>query len=160
MSHTISLSIAIALLIPGIFMAFVPMLPALSYMFVVAVVYGLYDHFLHLTGWNVAILLGITLLSVIVDHTAGLLGAKYGGAHTKSILWGFAGAIGGTFAVPAVGSFFGLFLGVLLAEIYYKRHEQALKAATGALLGSVAGVVVNVILSVLFMVFFVILVLS
>ncbi|HEU0081090.1 MAG TPA: DUF456 domain-containing protein [Candidatus Paceibacterota bacterium] len=156
MSHTISFVVAVGLLVPGVFMACVPMLPALSYMFVVALAYALYDRFVTLTGTQLLILLCVTAASVVVDHTAGLLGAKYGGAHTKSILWGMLGAFLGLFLLPAFGSFIGLFAGVLVAELYYKKRRQAaLKAASGALIGSAVGVAVNIALSVVFLVAFV-----
>lgn len=147
----IALIIALILVVPGVFMAFVPMLPALSYMFVVSLAFALFDHFTRLTGTELLMLLGVTLLSIIVDHTAGLVGAKYGGAHTKSLFWGFGGAILGTFVFPVFGSFAGLFVGVLVAELYYKKPEKkAFKAAGSALLGSVTGVIVNVMLSIVF----------
>lgn len=158
MLDNIPFVVAILLLIPGIFMAFVPMLPALSYMFVVSLLFGLYERFATLSVWNVLLLLCITLLSIIVDHTAGVLGAKYTGAHIRSLLWGIAGSFVGLFIFPAFGSFIGLFIAVLVAEFYYKNHHvQAFKAASGALLGSIAGVAVNVILSVAFIVSFAIL---
>lgn len=150
-AHSIELIIALALLVPGFFMAFVPMLPALSYMFVVSLVFALYDGFTALTGKGLMLLLCITALSVVVDHTSGLLGAKYGGAHTKSLLWGMLGAFLGIFIFPGPGSLIGLFVGVLAAELYYgKHHEKAIRAASGALIGSVVGVAVNVVLSLAF----------
>jgi hypothetical protein len=137
-------------------MAFIPMLPALSYMFVIALVFGLYDRFATLTGGEIVVLLAIVGVSVIVDHTAGLLGAKYGGAHTKSLLWGMLGAFIGLFTLPVLGSFIGLFFGVLVSELYYnKHHVKALKAASGAVLGSAAGVGINTILSIIFLLAFI-----
>ncbi|MBX4209347.1 DUF456 domain-containing protein [Candidatus Parcubacteria bacterium] len=156
MIHSIASIIAIALVIPGIFMAFVPMLPALSYMFVVALAFAVYDGFAALTVKGLLALLAITVVSIVTDHTSGLLGAKYGGAHTKSLLWGILGAFVGLFTLPALGSFIGLFAGVLLAEIYYKKHHgKALKAAGGALVGSVVGVGVNIVLSLIFAITFI-----
>jgi len=155
MVHTIALIAAIALLIPGIFMSFVPMLPALSYMFVMALAFGIFDRFAALSVGETLGLLCIALVSIAVDHTAGLLGAKYGGAHSKSLLWGILGAFIGLFTLPAFGSFVGLFLGVLFAELYYRehhpdKHKKAVKAAGSALVGSAVGVAVNVVLSVIF----------
>lgn len=142
-------------------MAFVPMLPALSYMFVVALAYALYDRFATLTVGQLAILLCVTLASIAVDHTSGLLGAKYGGAHTKSVLWGMVGAFAGLFLLPAFGSFIGLFAGVLISELYLKKHRHAaLKAASGALIGSAVGVAVNILLAILFLALFILLSLS
>jgi uncharacterized protein YqgC (DUF456 family) len=161
MSHTIAYVTALVLIIPGIFMAFVPMLPALTYMFVVTLVYGFYDKFTTLTSSNVYILLGIVAISIISDHTSGLLGAKYGGAHTKSILWGILGAIIGTFIFPALGSFIGLFIGVMSAELYYKKtRQEAIKAAGSALIGTAIGVAINVVLALVFTVCFFIFALS
>jgi uncharacterized protein len=157
MIQTLALTLSIVLLVPGVFMALVPMLPALSYMFVVALVFAIYNSFSTLEVKELLILLGITFVSIVVDHTSGLLGAKYGGAHTKSLLWGIVGSIIGTFIAPAVGTFIGLFLGVLVAEFYYRKSgDKAIKAAGSALLGSLVGVVANVILAIAFIATFVI----
>lgn len=151
MFHTVAYIAALALLVPGIFMTFVPMLPALSYMFVVALVFAIVDGFAALSGGELLILLAITIASIVTDHTAGLLGAKYGGAHARSLLWGILGAIVGLFTLPGPGSLIGLFVGVLAAELYYKkRHVAALRAAGGALIGAAAGIASNVVLSLLF----------
>ncbi len=151
MLQNVILISATVLMAFGVFMATIPMLPALSYMFIIALIFALYGNFLAVTGANIIILLGIVLLSIIIDHTSGILGAKYGGAHTKSLLWGIAGAILGTFIFPVLGSFIGLFLAVLGAELYYKKpQDKALKAAGGALAGTVVGVIVNITLSIVF----------
>ncbi len=141
-------------------MALVPMLPALSYMFVIALVFALYDGFTTLSINELLILLGITLLSIIIDHTSGLLGAKYGGAHTKSLLWGILGSVVGTFLAPALGTFIGLFAGVLVAELYYKKSsDKAVKAAGSALIGSIVGVICNVVLAIGFIAMFLVFIL-
>ena len=108
-----------------------------------------------LSGKELLVLLFITIVSVVIDHTSGALGAKYGGAHTKSLLWGILGAIVGTFVFPAFGSFIGLFASVLVAELCYKKtKEKALKAASGALIGSAVGVIANICLSIAFVILF------
>ncbi len=153
--HTALSITALVLIIPGIGMAFVPFLPALSYMFVVSLVFGIYDGFIVLSSKELLVLLALVVCSILVDHTAGIVGAKYGGAHIKSLGWGVLGGILGTFIFPALGSFIGLFLGVLIAELYYKKpHDKAIKAAGGALLGTAFGVAVNVVLALIFTVAF------
>ncbi len=152
MANTIAVVTASILIAPGILMAFIPMLPALSYMFVIALIYAIYGGFAYVTSTEIFILLGIVLVSIVIDHSAGVLGAKYGGAHSKSLLWGMLCAFIGTFFLPALGSFIGLFVGVLAAELYYKKpHDKAFKAAGSALLGSAVGVMVNVALAATFM---------
>lgn len=156
MSHTLIVSIVALFLVPGFFMAFIPMLPALSYMFVVSLVYALFDHFLNLSYVEIGILFSIAVLSVIVDHLAGIFGAKYGGAHGKSLLWGLVGSIIGTFIAPLLGSLAGLFIGVAIGEFRVgKTKEKILTSASGALMGSLAGIAVNVGLSIVFIILFI-----
>jgi hypothetical protein len=156
MTYDLIVALSALFLLPGFFMAFVPMLPALSYMFVVSLVFAFFDRFSHIGFGSFAILLGIVLLSVTVDHLSGVLGAKYGGAHGKSLLWGIFGSIVGTFVAPLLGSLAGLFLGVILSELQYcKGRDKALKSASSALLGSLAGIAVNVVLAFVFIILFI-----
>lgn len=156
MVHTIEYAVAIVLLVPAIFMALVPMLPSLAYMFVIALVFAFANGFSALTGKDLAILGAFVAVSFVVDNVSGVLGAKYGGAHTKSLLWGILGGIIGTFAMPAFGSLVGLFAAVFVAEIYYqKTGKAAMKAASGALIGAAAGIATNVALALGFLATFI-----
>src|SRR3989344_5556500 len=151
MTHGILVFIFGLFLLPGLIMAFVPMLPAFWFLFAAASVFALLDGFVHITTANLAVLAGIFALSIVVDWSAGLLGAKFGGAGGKSILYGLAGSIVGVFVFPPVGIFAGLFFGVLLGELRRRRTEkEAVVAAAGALAGSIAGVAINVILATAF----------
>ncbi len=155
MSEKISFILALLLIVPGIGMALIPMLPALSYMFVIALAYAAFGGFEVITGQELLILLSIVVVSILIDHTSGILGAKYGGAHTKSLLWGIGGAILGTVLFPPLGSFIGLFAAVLASEMYYRKPtDKALKAAGSALLGTAVGVGVNIVLAIAFAVTF------
>jgi uncharacterized protein YqgC (DUF456 family) len=146
---------ALVLMAAGIPLVVIPMLPVLAYMFVVAFLFALATGFATLSVNGVLGLLAIVLVSVLIDHTSGALGAKYGGAHTKSLFWGMAGAILGTLFLPAFGSLIGLFVAVFAAEMYYKKSGgKAAKAAAGAVAGSAVGVTMNVMLSVVFLVAF------
>src|SRR3989338_8221393 len=156
MTHGILVFIFGLFLLPGLIMAFVPMLPAFWFLFAAASVFALLDGFVHITTANLAVLAGIFALSIVVDWSAGLLGAKFGGATWKSLLYGMIGSVIGLFIFPPLGIFAGLFVGVLIGELLRKRHRtEAVKAATGALLGSVSGVVVNVCLAFVFLVAFI-----
>jgi uncharacterized protein YqgC (DUF456 family) len=156
MVHTIEYAVAIVLLVPAIFMALIPLLPSLAYMFVIATAFGFANGFSALTGKDLAILFAFVAVSFVIDNVSGLLGAKYGGAHTKSLLWGILGGIIGTFVLPAFGSLLGLFVAVFAAEIYYQKTKgQAAKAASGALLGAAAGIAANVALAIGFLATFI-----
>ena len=155
MTFTIVLIIISALLmIPGI-IAIAFMLPGVPYLFVVALIYGFIDHFNRLSLKELAILGALAVLSVIVDQSAGLIAARYGGARGKTFLYGMAGAIIGTFIVPFFGGFIGLFLGIMIGELIRKQHHvHAIKAATAGVIGSVTGITINIILGTIFLTLF------
>ena len=157
MSHIVSVILFSVLLIPGAFMALVPMFPTFWYLIGMAAVFGALDGFTHLTTGNFLVLAGIFLLSIVVEWSAGFLGAKFGGAGWKSILWGAGGALIGLLLLPPFGAIPGLFLGVLGGELYRKQDGvSAFRAAGGALLGTLSGIILNTVLAAAFVVLFII----
>ena len=127
-------------------------------MFVVSLVFGAIDGFVRLSPVELAILLIITVLSILVDWGAGALGARYGGAHMKSLIWGILGAVIGTFIFFPFGGLIGLFLAIFFSEIYYQpdNADRAVGAATGALMGTAIGMAVNAILAIMFFAAFIV----
>lgn len=119
--------------------------------------------FANLSGLDIGILAAIVVVAFAVDFVAGIVGAKWGGAHWSSILWGLAGLVIGTFIFPAplIGSVLGMFLGTLASELYRTKDlRHANRAATGSFLGWLAGMgfklgaaFVFVILLIVFMIF-------
>jgi uncharacterized protein YqgC (DUF456 family) len=131
-------------------------MPALSYMLLVAITFGLLDHFKDLSLNNLFVLIGIWAVSVLIDHLSGILGAKWGGASKRGLIYGFVGLLIGTAILPPFGGFLGLFGGVLFSELLANRKSgEAVKAATGSLIGSIMGVAVNTILAVIFFLLFI-----
>lgn len=157
MSHLVLTIIFVILLFPGIFLVLIPLLPVMSYMFAVALIYGLIDSFEHLKLWEFAFLGLLFYLSIMVDYSAGILGAKYAGASRKSMWWGLGGLIVGSILFPPFGGIPGLFLSVFACETYLlKTSKQALKSALGSVAGAVTGVALNLLLAISFFVFFII----
>lgn len=143
------------LLLPGLAMVFVPFLPAFWYLLGVAAVFGAIDGFAHLTLGNFSVLAAIFGASIVVDWSAGLLGAKIGGAAWTSVLFGALGALIGFLVMPPLGVLPGLFVGVLWSELYRRRNApSALRAAGGAVLGAVTGVAINAVLALAFVILF------
>ncbi len=156
MTHSVLALVFSVLLIPGLVLAFVPMMPAFSYMLLIASVFGFIDGFTHLTLGNLVVLGCIFLLSVFSDWSSGLLGAKFGGGSFRGLLGGIIGSLIGFLLLPPIGVFIGVFLGVLVAETMVRRtQKQAFQAAQGALIGSLLGVALNVCLAVSFVVLFI-----
>lgn len=150
------LSILFAILIfLAIFMTFIPLAPAIPFMFIVAGIFGLITGFEVLALGSLGILGGILALSMFVDYFSGIIGAKYGGASLKSIFYGFIGLIIGFILLPPFGGLLGLFMGIVLYEFIVNKDEvRALKAATGYLIGTMTGVFINFLLAILFFVLF------
>ena len=153
--HFALYAVALILLIPSVGLVFIPAFPAIFMMLLITTGFGFVDNFVHLTPANLAVLAGIFVLSFIVDQLSGILGAKYGGASRKGILYGFIGLIVGTILFPPLGGLIGLFLGVGVSEYYvHKNQQRAIKAASGSLLGALAGIVTNVVLACIFVILF------
>jgi len=93
--------------------------------------------------------------SMLVDFLSGLLGAKFGGASSKSLLVGIVGFVLGMIALPPLGGFIGMFLGILLGEIYFLgKTKTAVRAAQGAVLGAITGMVINLLIGIAFITMF------
>jgi len=121
-------------------------------MFVIALIYGFVDKFNHIGAWELGILALIMLIGFMVDYFSGIVGAKYGGAAQKSMLFGILGMIIGIMIFPPFGGLVGVFIGILLSEIInHGNGERAFKAAKGGLIGSIVGTIVSLILSVIFL---------
>ena len=148
--------IAAILMIPGI-IAIAFMLPGVPYLFIVALIYGFIDHFTRLTLKELVVLGGLAVLSIIVDQSAGLIAARYGGARGKTFLYGIAGAIIGTFIFPLFGGFIGLFIGIMFGELMRNRTQaEAVKAATAGVIGSITGITINIVIGIIFLILFLI----
>ncbi len=161
-----------ALLLPGL-LATVMMLPGVPYMFIVSLLYSLANHFIspqshYLTGAHIAVLAGITLVTLVVDQLAGFIAAKWGGAQGKTFLFGIAGVIIGTFILPLFGGLIGLFVGILIGELIRRHlaHKNAihlagsLKAAGAGVIGSLTGIIIDLCLGITFITLFLIFILK
>ena len=161
MNHIFWTVIFTILLIPGAVMALVPMFPTFWYLLGMAAIFGALDGFIHLSVSNFVVLAAIFVLSILVEWSAGMLGAKFGGAGWRSLFWGAGGAFVGVLLLPPFGAIPGLFLGVLGSELYRRNNAPAaFRAASGALIGTVAGIALNLLLAAAFVVLFVIFAIS
>lgn len=156
MSHETLVAIFTLLMIPGLIGTLLPVLPGIPLMFLVALVFGFVDRWQHLRPWEAAVLFGIVLISALVDYFSGLIGARYGGASRRAVLWGLIGFTVGLLVFPPFGGLIGLFLGVLVVELIGSRDQiRALRAAAGSLVGSLVGIAIGFFLAIMFVVLFV-----
>lgn len=151
------LIISTILLLPGLLGVILPALPGIPYMFVITLIYAALTKFTTLTTSELLVLLSLAVISISVDYLSGILGARYGGAHKKSLLLGFLGMLIGLFILPPFGSIIGLFLGVMIAEIMmHNDKDKAFKAAAGSLIGTLSGIAINLVLGITYIILFII----
>ena len=133
------------LLFMGVMLTCIPTLPGVPVMFGTIFVYAILDGFETLQPWHLAIFGALALLSIAIDYSSGLIGAKLGGASKKALLFGILGLFIGLIAFPPLGAFIGLFMGVFIAEIVqFQDHHRALKAASYSLVTTVIGALANI----------------
>jgi len=147
MTLQIVLYVVAALLIAiGIAGTILPALPGVPLVFAGMLVAAWAGDFA-LIGWPTLVLLGVlTVLAVIVDFVAGILGAKRVGASG----WALFGAAAGT----VIGLFFGLlglllgpFVGALLGELIAGSNlRRSTTVGIGAWLGFVFGTLAKIAL--------------
>jgi uncharacterized protein YqgC (DUF456 family) len=131
--------LAVLLVLVGIAGTILPALPGTPLVFIGLLLAAWADGFQKVGWFPLAVIGGLTVLSLVVDFAATSLGAKRAGASWLAV----AGAALGTI----VGLFFGLpglllgpFIGAVLGEYLARRdRDQAVKAGLGTWLGIVLG---------------------
>ena len=128
-------------------------------MFALVFIYGLIDGFQTLTSAHLAIFGALALLSIVIDYSSGLIGAKLGGANKKSVWAGLFGLLLGLVFFPPFGAFMGLFAGVFMSElIQFQDKRKALRAASFSLATTAIGSLLNIAIAVGYFVAFLIIV--
>lgn len=131
--------LAIALMLVGALGVVLPALPGVPLMFAGMVLAASIDDFQRI-GWLTLTILGfLTLLAVVVDFAASVLGAKRVGASRRT-LWGAAlGAlIGLFFSLP--GLVLGPFIGAVVGELtVHGRVDRAGRVGIATWVGLIFG---------------------
>lgn len=151
----IALLVAIIAMLPGVAGVFLPLIPAVPYMFVVAVIYAVGTG--NVTGSQVGWLALIAGLSLAADWGTGVLAARFGGAKKQALLLGLLGAVVGSLLIPPFGGLIGVFAGVLYGEYIVAGGDfrKALRAALAGAAGSAVGMLISLVLAVTFLITFV-----
>lgn len=135
------------MMLVGILGTVLPALPGVPLVFAGMLLAAWAGDFEQVSGWTLAVLAVLTLLSLGIDFLATMLGAKRVGASRPAL----AGAVLGTFvglAFGVAGIFVGPFVGALLGELIWLRGVggRELGQATRVGLGTWLGIVVGTVL--------------
>jgi len=137
------LLLGIVLLLAGLAGLLLPALPGMPLLFAGALAIAAADGFIRV-GWLTLLVVAVLAVGgVLVDHAAGVLGARKAGASG----WGMAGAVIGLlaglpFGLP--GIVLGPGIGAVALE-YARDHEfrRAARAGTGVFVGFLVGTVLK-----------------
>jgi uncharacterized protein len=131
--------LAAILILAGLAGAILPAIPGVPLVFAGMLLAAWADHYQHIGAVTLTILGVLSVVALLIDFVAGLLGAKRVGASRKA-LWGASiGAIVGIFfGLPGLllGPFVGAVVGELLAG---GKFDKATRVGVGTWIGLLFG---------------------
>jgi len=148
------LGLALLVMLLGLIGSIVPGLPGTPLILVVAIGHRIYFGIASASNLVLGVLIGLTIVSLVFDFLATVLGAKKFGATWRGALGAVTGGVVGLFfSLP--GIILGPFLGAMLFEMLGdKEFKKAAHAGLGATLGLLLGIVgkfsIGVVMSILF----------
>ena len=142
--HTIYYVVAGILILLGLAGTILPALPGLPLVFAGMLLAAWVDSFKLISGWTIAVLALLTLVSVGVDVAATALGAKRVGAGKAAMFGAALGTLVGAFFLPPFGLIAGPFLGAMVAELIGGRElAHASRVGFGTWVGLAVGTVLK-----------------
>lgn len=157
---TAILIIVVLVMIVGAFGTILPAIPGAPLIFAAALIYGIYEGFHKVTIVSLVVLGVITLITILIDYLASMVGAKKYGA-SKYGVWG--AIIGGILGIPLgiIGLFIGPFIGAVVGEIITgKELKQSFRIGFGSLIGIIGGSLIKFAFSTAMIIYFLYLVLK
>lgn len=131
-------------------------LPGNSVIFVVALVYGIYDGFTNMTVQTLLLIFALFIAGELVEFIAGALGAKKQKASTRAVIAAIIGAILGgvigTGILPLIGSVLGAMGGAFAASYiaeYTKAGDadHARRVGVSVMKGQAIGMIVKILMA-------------
>jgi len=132
--------LAIVLVVIGLAGTVLPILPGVPLIFGGLLLLAYQDGFTKVGVITLVILGGLTVLAVLIDYIAGILGAKRVGASRLAIIGATVGTLVGLF-LGFIGLILGPFVGAAAGEFIARQDAmQAGKVGLATWLGMVIGV--------------------
>jgi len=147
-SHIFLWGLAIISLVAGVIGLVAPVLPGPPLLFLAVLFASWAEDFSYAGFWTLLIIAILALIAVVLDFTAGSLGAKKFGAGRAASIGAVIGAISGIFFGIA-GMIIGPFAGAFIAEFaVQKKIGPAGGAGLGAWFGLIIGTAVKMALGI------------
>ena len=144
---TIALTVVCSVLIVvGLLGVVLPILPGIPLAWLGLFIYAIGTGFERISIATVVVFSILTILALLLDFLAPMLGAKKYRASKLGVFGAFLGFTVGIFVLGFWGIILGPFIGALLGELIAgRRPRQALGSAFGTFLGFVAGTLFKII---------------
>ena len=150
----IGLSLTLLVMLAGLIGSLLPVLPGVPLVLVAAIGHRLYFGIASVSNLMLWILVALTLVSIVFDFLAGMLGAKKFGSTWRGMTGAVIGGVVGLFFnLPGIilGPFIGATLFEMLGDKEFKKAAHAgLGATVGLLLGIVGKFSIGVVMMILF----------
>jgi len=140
----------------GLLGVVLPGLPGIPLSWLGLFIYALGTGFERISIATVVVFFILTVLTLVLDFVAPMLGAKKYRASKLGIFGAFLGFTVGIFVLGFWGIILGPFIGAFLGELIARKEpKQALGSALGAFLGFVAGTLFKIIVILIMAGFFI-----
>ena len=134
------------LMVVGLLGVVLPILPGIPLAWLGLFIYAIGTGFERISIATVIVFSILTILALLLDFLAPMLGAKKYRASKLGVFGAFLGFTVGIFVLGFWGIILGPFIGALLGELIAgRRPRQALGSAFGTFLGFVAGTLFKII---------------
>lgn len=132
--------VAALLILTGLAGTILPALPGLPLMFAGMLLAAWAGGFAQISGWTVAVLAVLTLISVAVDVAATAIGAKHVGASKLAMFGAALGTLVGGIVFSIPGLILGPFIGAVGGELMHGRElRHASRIGVGTWVGLALG---------------------
>ncbi len=144
------------LMMVGLLGVVLPILPGIPLSWLGLLIYAWGTGFERISITLVVVFFVLTVLTLVLDFVAPMLGAKKYGASKFAIFGAFLGFTVGIFVLGPWGIILGPFIGALLGEFMARgKPKEAVASAFGTFLGFVAGTLFKIIVILIMAGFFI-----
>lgn len=147
MTTILLIILSFVLVLVGFLGVFLPLLPSAPIAWLGLLLYAYVTEFSVITLTAILIFLGLTVLTIILDAVAPLLGAKKYRASKYGIGGAFLGFLLGVMFLGPIGIIIGPLAGAFFGEFLSGRKpKEAIQSAKGTVIGFLAGSLVKLVL--------------
>lgn len=147
MNETLWWGLSAALIVVGLIGTVMPALPGTILVLAGIIVGAWIRDFQQITWWTVGVCVALTLLSIVLDYAAGMLGARRVNASKDAVIGAAIGTVVGL-AMGLVGVLFMPLVGAAIGEyIARKDQKNAVKVGVATWFGTMVGLVAKVVIA-------------